>query len=100
MQEGTHIENNEPRNFWSAGSNLVIQNTYKYDAEHVTLDKYTIIEPSRTRVIYNGLAHFTLETIRSEFESEEFSFTELLGSAAGDEYDLHPTEFAVTAIST
>ncbi len=97
IRETRSTEQNDPGNFWSAGGNLVFQNTYKYEVEHVTLDKYTIIEPSRTRVIYNWLAHFTSELIRTEFEGAGLLVTEVLGNTAGDEYDPIGSEFAVIA---
>ena len=43
-------------------------NTFKYNEEKITLDKYTIIEETRTRVIYNWLQYFNQDSLRKEFE--------------------------------
>jgi len=39
--------------FWSADPYFGFLNTFKYDAEHVVLDKYNIVEAGRTRTIMN-----------------------------------------------
>ena len=41
--------------FWSPEPHFVFQNTFKYQAERVLLDKYTIVEKARTRVVFNWL---------------------------------------------
>ena len=46
-------ERNQLDNFWSSDDYYGFMNTFKYDKEKITLDKYTIIEETRTRVVYS-----------------------------------------------
>jgi hypothetical protein len=45
---------------------------FKYDEEKVVLDKYTIIEEKRTRVVYNWLQYYSEDSLRKEFEENGF----------------------------
>ena len=83
--------------FWSAESYFGFLNTFKYDNEKVTLDKYTIIEKARTRVIYNWLQHFDSESLKRELETSGFVLDDLLGDVAGTPFDPSLNEFAVIA---
>ena len=66
-------ERNLLDHFWSPNDYFGFLNTYKYEAEKVTLDKYTIIEENRTRVYYNWLQHFNRESLKKEFEKGGFT---------------------------
>jgi len=55
--------------FWCSKPYFGFLNTFKYQAEKVTLDKYTIVEETRTRVIYNWLQHFDREALGSRVPS-------------------------------
>lgn len=81
--------------FWCSDPYFGFQNTFKYEPERVVLDKYTIIEPTRTRVIVNWLQYFDRETLRSEIESCGLLVEEFLGNVAGDAYDPASDELAV-----
>ena len=72
-------------------------NIFKYDEEKVTLDKFTIIEESQKRIVYNWYQYFSPETLRKEFEANGFSIKELYSDVAGTQYDPESTEFAVVA---
>jgi len=50
--------------FWSPENYYGFLNTFKYDKEKLTLDKYTIIEKARTRVVYNWLQYFSQDSLR------------------------------------
>jgi SAM-dependent methyltransferase len=71
--------------------------TFKYDRERVSLDKYTIIEETRTRVIYNWLQYFDPESLKREIEASGFVLEEVLGDVAGGAHDPTAPEFAVIA---
>ena len=76
-------ERNQLNNFWAPGDYYGFLNTFKYDKEKVTLDKYTIIEESRTRVVYNWLQYFSRESLREEFEENGFKAEEFYSDVAG-----------------
>lgn len=66
-------------------------------AMKVTLDKYTIIEKSQTRVVYNWLQPFSQESVRKEFEESGFQVDSFYSNVAGDPFDPDSTEFAISA---
>ena len=83
--------------FWADSEYHGFQQTFKYEQELLLLDKYTIVEPARTRTIYNWLQCFTPAALEREFRDHGLRITERVGSVAGDPYDPDSTEFAVAA---
>jgi len=83
--------------FWSPEPYFGFLNTFKYDAEKVVLDKYTIVEQERTRVIYNWLQYFDCDALKGELEGEGFLVAEFAGDVAGAPFDAARDEFAVIA---
>ena len=72
-------------------------NRFKYDDHKVTLDKYTIVEPSRVRTVYNWLQFFSPESLKSEMEQAGLVVQETLGDVAGAPYAEENDDFAVVA---
>ncbi|MHC4742775.1 MAG: class I SAM-dependent methyltransferase [Planctomycetota bacterium] len=66
-EESATCERNQLDGFWSAEDYYCFVNTFKYEKEKVILDKYTIIEASRQRVVYNWFKHFSPEMLEKEF---------------------------------
>ena len=83
--------------FWSAKPYFGFQNTFKYKSEKVVLDKYTIIEESRSRTIYNWLQYYDRDSLKTEIEAQGLSVTEFLADVAGTPFDPGSDEFAVVA---
>ncbi len=90
-------ELNQLNGFWSPKDYYCFVNTVKYEKEKVTLDKYTIIEESQTRVIYNWLQHFSTESLSEEFEENGFKVEGFYSDVAGKTFDHESTEFAIVA---
>ena len=65
-KEATSYENNQLNGLWSAKPYYGFVSSFRYEAEKVSLDKYTIVEEDRKREIYNWLQYFTPETLRQE----------------------------------
>lgn len=86
---------NSMNNFWSPEDYYCFTNTVKYDDEKVCLDKYTIIEKEQTRVVYNWLQCFSIDSIRKEFEENGLILKEYYSSVSGQDYDAESPEFAV-----
>lgn len=82
---------------WSATQYYGFLNTFKFDDAKVVLDKYTIVEPERTRTVYNWLQCFSPELLRSEFTKAGFTRHELHGDVAGRSFDETASEFAIVA---
>jgi 2-polyprenyl-3-methyl-5-hydroxy-6-metoxy-1,4-benzoquinol methylase len=83
--------------FWSSAPYFGFLNTFKYRAEKVVLDKYTILEEQRVRVIYNWLQYFAVETLITELEDRGFVVNDVLGDVAGATVDRDGHEFAIVA---
>lgn len=96
-EEAAAYEPNQLNGFWSPNEYYGFSNTFKYDQEKVMLDKYTIIEPDRTRQVYNWLQYFTPEDLDREFSEAGFSIAGLYSDVAGTPYDRKSGEFAVIA---
>ena len=96
-EESATYELNQLNRFWSPEDYYCYVNTFKYEKEKVTLDKYTIIEKSQTRVVYNWLQYFSTEALRQEFEKNDFKVEDFYSDVAGTIFDPESTEFAVVA---
>ncbi|MCF8298219.1 MAG: class I SAM-dependent methyltransferase [Saprospiraceae bacterium] len=97
QEEKAIYEFNQLSKFWSPEDYYAFQNIFKYDKEKVILDKYTIIEKSRKRVVYNWLQYYNIDALRSEFEENGFNIVEVYSDVAGSEYESDSLEFAITA---
>jgi 2-polyprenyl-3-methyl-5-hydroxy-6-metoxy-1,4-benzoquinol methylase len=90
-------EKNSLFGFWSPNEYYGFLNTFKYDEEKVVLDKHTIIEEKKTKVIYNWLKHYSLEEITRELEEAGFMVEEVFSNVAGDKYNEDSLEIAIVA---
>jgi len=91
-------ERNQLYNFWSSDDYYGFLNTFKYDKEKVTLDKYTIIEESRTRVVYNWLQYFSQDSLREEFEENGFETEEFYSDVAGSTFSPESPDMAIEKV--
>lgn len=96
-KEKAIYERNLLDGFWSSDDYYGFLNTFKYDTEKVTLDKYTIIEEFQTKTIYNWLQYFSSKTLEAEFKENGFEVVELYSDIAGNPFDKKADEFAVVA---
>jgi len=96
-EEAATYEVNQLNGFWSPNKYYGFKNTFKYDEEKVSLDKYTIIELDCTRKVYNWLQYFAPENLEREFIEAGFSVKGLYSDVAGTQYDRNSSEFAIIA---
>jgi 2-polyprenyl-3-methyl-5-hydroxy-6-metoxy-1,4-benzoquinol methylase len=96
-EESATYELNQLNSFWSPEDYYCFVNTFKYEEEKVTLDKYTIIEESRTRTVYNWLQHFSKDSLQGEFEENGFKVEDFYSDVAGSSFDPETSEIAVVA---
>ena len=96
-EESATYELNQLNGFWSPEDYYCFVNTFKYEKEKVILDKYTIIEESRKRVVYNWLQCYSKDSLRDEFEENGFKVEELYSDVAGKAFISESTEIAVVA---
>ena len=96
-EETAMYEANLLNGFWSPNKYYGFVNTFKYESEKVVLDKYTIIEASRTRIVYNWLQYFSPKALEREFVECGFAVEKLYSDVAGSPFDSESKEFAVVA---
>lgn len=96
-KESASYELNQLNGFWSPQDYYCFVNTFKYEKEKVTLDKYTIIEESQTRVVYNWLQYFSAESLSEEFEENGFKVESFYSDVAGTTFDAESSEIAIIA---
>ena len=83
--------------FWSKEDYYGFLNTFKYEEEKVIVDKYTIVEETRTRTVYNWLQYFSTDALRKEFYENGFKVEDSYSDVAGKPFNSKSTEFAVVA---
>ncbi|MFC1912796.1 class I SAM-dependent methyltransferase [Chloroflexota bacterium] len=98
-QETATYEHNQMNGFWSADDYYTFVNIFTYEREQLVLDKYTVVEASRTRMIYNWQQTYSCESLMHEFMENGLNIREWYADVAGKEYDPHATEMAVIAQS-
>jgi len=96
-EETAMYEANLLNGFWSADKYYGFLNTFKYEEEKVVLDKYELIEASRTRTVYNWLQCFSPEALEREFVDCGFMVENLYSDVAGTPYESESSEFAMVA---
>lgn len=97
IEEKAVYEKNQLGNFWSDSDYYAFVNTFKYTDENVCLDKYTIIDSSETRVVYNWFQYFSIDSISDELERNGFELVAIYGDVAGKKYCPSDSEFAIVA---
>ncbi len=96
-EESATYELNQLNGFWSPGDYYCFVNTFKYDVQKVILDKYTIIEASGRREVYNWLQFYSEASLKAEFEESGLEVKEMYSDVAGESYDAGSSEMAVVA---
>jgi SAM-dependent methyltransferase len=61
------------------------------------LDKYTIIEENRTRVVYNWLQHFSRESLEKEFERGGFTVEDFYSDVCGTPFSEDSPDMAIVS---
>ena len=96
-EESAIYELNQLNGFWSPDKYYGFVNTFKYENEKVTLDKYTIVEENRTRTVYNWLHYFTRESLTEELTENGFTVQGFFSDVAGTPFNPKSSDMAVVA---
>ena len=83
--------------FWSSEDYFCFYNTFLYEEEKVSLDKYTIIKQDSTNIIYNWLQYYSKEAIIREFKENNFKVKEIYSDVAGTAYHSESNDMAIVA---
>jgi SAM-dependent methyltransferase len=86
--------------FWSDRPYFGFHNTYRYEREHVSLDKYEIFEAERKRAFFNWVRYFTPKELSGELKEAGFDDVDILGDLTGLPYNSEAPQFAAIATKT
>jgi hypothetical protein len=76
---------------------FILLTTFKYDAEQVSLDKYTIVERDGVRHFYNWLQHYGVKELTAGLGENGFVVQEVYSDVAGEPYEPNSPVLAVVA---
>lgn len=96
-EESATYELNQLNGFWSPDKYYGFVNSFKYDDEKVSLDKYTIIENDRTRTVYNWLQYFSRESLEKELTENGFKAKAFFSDVAGTPFNPKSPDIAIIA---
>ena len=97
FEEGVSYGRRQYGNFWTDEDYFDFINQFKYDAERVTLDKYSIFTPTREFEIYNWLQYFDKASLAAEFAASDLTITDWYANVAGEPFDPQSPIIAVVA---
>ena len=97
IEESASYALNQLNGFWAEDDYYGFVNTFKYESDTVTLDKYTIFSRSRKRVVFNWTQYFTQESLQHEFESAGFRVADCYADIAGSQLQKESSEIAIVA---
>ena len=97
-EESATYELNQLDGFWSPDDYYCFVNTFKYERERVILDKYTVIEETRKRTVYNWLQYFSEDSLRNEFEENGFKVEKLYSDVAGEALTPDSSEIGIVVV--
>lgn len=98
VQESCRIEERLDDGFWAAGDYVGVAQTFRYDAVRVSLDRYLIVEPTRTRWVHDWTAYLTADELAAELEQAGFTVEQLLEDLTGT--PLTPSSGTLTVVAT
>lgn len=98
FEEGESYGRRQYGDFWTDEDYFDFINQFKYDAERVTLDKYTLFTATRTFEIYNWLQHFDQASLAAEFTASGLAITDWYANVAGEPFD--PQSPTIAVVST
>lgn len=96
-EESATYELNQLNHFWAPDNYYGFLNTFKYNNEKIILEKYTIVEESRIRTVYNWLQCFSQSSLQKEFEDVGFEVEEFYSDVAGSMFSPDSPDMAIIA---
>ena len=69
--------------FWAEGHYVGIQRTFVYPDEHLSLDRYLIVEPHETWQIFNWFQYYTPDSLQTELRNAGFEVVQMVGELTG-----------------
>lgn len=97
IEEGLVCEHRLMNGFWAEGDYFGFKATHRYTDRHIALERYLIVEPQRTRDIYNWMQYFTPAEIEAELTAAGLDLVEIFDLASGGKWIEKSTPFGVLA---
>jgi SAM-dependent methyltransferase len=83
-EECTIIEPNLMYGFWAEGDYVGIQRSFVYPDEHLSVDRYVIVEPGETWQVFNWFQYFTAGNVQAELLGAGFDMQMMTGGLSGE----------------
>ena len=83
-EEHTLIENNLMNGFWSGRDYVGIHRAFIYPEEHLSLDRFIIVEPNETWQVFNWFQYFTPESLQAELTAAGFVVDQMVAGLTGE----------------
>ena len=83
--------------FWAEGDYFGFKITHRYDEQYLALERYLIVEPNRTRDIYNWKQYFMPQEIAAELTAAGLEPAEIFDLSTGGHWIEKSTPFGVLA---
>jgi SAM-dependent methyltransferase len=84
-------------NFWAPGYHYLFTHCFKYDDEHITLDKYTVVDEQQIREEFIWIKYYDPQSLTAEFEASGFKIIEHYADFSGAEYQPDSKGIAIIA---
>jgi SAM-dependent methyltransferase len=97
VEESFVCERRLMNGFWAEGDYFGFKITHRYEDEHLALDRYLIVEPKRTREIYNWAQYFMPDEIDAELSAAGFETAEVFDLTTGGKWIAKSAPFGVLA---
>ncbi|MDQ2079269.1 class I SAM-dependent methyltransferase [Xanthobacteraceae bacterium Astr-EGSB] len=95
--ESTSFARNMMDGFWSAADYFGFLKVFLYPEECVALDRYLIVEDSRSFEVFNWMRYYSPQAARAEFDGNGFQIERLVDVSTGAPWTLSASPFAVIA---
>jgi SAM-dependent methyltransferase len=95
--EDFHGERRLMNGFWAEGDYFGFRATHLYPELFLALDRYLIVEPKRTRNIYNWMQYFAPDEIKAELTEAGFAVAEIFDPSSGGKWIERAAPFGVLA---
>lgn len=83
--------------FWAAGDYFGFHNTFLYEELKLVLDRYLIVEPERTREVFNWLQYFDPRELSEELTQAGLTAETVVDALTGGPWEDASRMFAVVA---
>ena len=83
--------------FWSEGDYFGFKATHLYPDQHLALDRYLIVEPARSREIFNWMQYFAPGEVSRELDAAGFDTAEIFDLESGGRWIERAEPFGILA---